>query len=289
MSSRVVLVPNSESQLALHPKRGKVKLKFLIVNLEQCDFLQTTSNVEKLYTVENHFSSRLRILDHYLKIRLPKFCHFARKSMPTIQALSSQMKGTIMTKRFRGICWHLAQPSKLTREQRGTTGSYGSRTRSQTPLMAAIGAAGELPYPIFGFLWTFSVCAWLSLSCQWHGLQVASIDERQVRTSARREREWLGEGKSESETSGQSGRKWQRNDYLLRKHGERTRRPSRERREEEGEGALGNHVWSVHLGRLFFFFFFKEDIFPFALSFKGETPMYPSVIKDFTLLVYSLI
>ena len=42
--------------------------------LKKRDFLQTNQNIGILYTIGNHFSSRLTIQDHYLKIRL----YFAR-------------------------------------------------------------------------------------------------------------------------------------------------------------------------------------------------------------------
>ena len=55
--SGMVLVLDSESRLVLHAKRDKVKLTFFIVNLEKCDFLETTVNIDILYTVRKYFLS----------------------------------------------------------------------------------------------------------------------------------------------------------------------------------------------------------------------------------------
>ena len=64
------MVPDFESQLALHEKRGTFKLAFSIVFLEKRDFLQMNPNIGILYTVENHFLSLLKIRNRYLKTRL---------------------------------------------------------------------------------------------------------------------------------------------------------------------------------------------------------------------------
>ena len=56
-----------ECRLALHAKRDTIKLTFFTVFLEKRDFLQMTSNIGKLYTVENHFLPQLTIWDRYLK------------------------------------------------------------------------------------------------------------------------------------------------------------------------------------------------------------------------------
>ena len=51
----VVSVLDFESQLALQAKGGNVKLTFLTVSLEKCDFFQTTLNIDIFYTIGNHF------------------------------------------------------------------------------------------------------------------------------------------------------------------------------------------------------------------------------------------
>ena len=66
----VVSDPDSEFCLALHAKRDKT-FNFQFTNyLEKCEFLQTTSNIDILYTVGKYFSSRVWIWDLYRKIML---------------------------------------------------------------------------------------------------------------------------------------------------------------------------------------------------------------------------
>ena len=60
--------PDSESQLALHAKRGKLKLTFFIACLEKCEFLQTTQNIGKLYSVLK--ISERRILTYQFRARM---------------------------------------------------------------------------------------------------------------------------------------------------------------------------------------------------------------------------
>ena len=51
--------------------QNEVKLNWQFTNcIKKCDFLQTNPNKGILYIVGNHFLPRLKIRDHYLKIRL---------------------------------------------------------------------------------------------------------------------------------------------------------------------------------------------------------------------------
>ena len=70
MSLGIISVLDFESWLTLYAKRGTIKLAFSRIFLEKYDFLQNTPNIGILYTIGNHFSSRLWIRDLYLKIRL---------------------------------------------------------------------------------------------------------------------------------------------------------------------------------------------------------------------------
>ena len=62
-----ILIPSPVS--SAHKMRQTLTVNF-IVYLEKCNFLQTTSNIGKLYIVEKYFSSWVWIRNRYLKIRL---------------------------------------------------------------------------------------------------------------------------------------------------------------------------------------------------------------------------
>ena len=103
--------PDSESQLALYAKRWKLKLVISTVCLKKCDFLQTTLNIDILYTVGKYLfgmSKDSRSLPQNKALvgsdQLSKFCQFAHKSIPMIQALSSRTKVTIIMRMSRGTC-----------------------------------------------------------------------------------------------------------------------------------------------------------------------------------------
>ena len=49
MSLRVVLDFDFKSRLALHAKRGTIKLAFFIIFLVKCNFLRTTPNIGNIY------------------------------------------------------------------------------------------------------------------------------------------------------------------------------------------------------------------------------------------------
>ena len=49
---------DSESRLALHIKREKVKLTFLIVSLEKRDFVQMAANISNIYIYISYRSSQ---------------------------------------------------------------------------------------------------------------------------------------------------------------------------------------------------------------------------------------
>ena len=69
-SPKMVSNLDSKSLLFLHAKWGKVLTINFIDYLEKYDFLQTTSNIGKLYTIGKHFSLWVWIQHRYLKIRL---------------------------------------------------------------------------------------------------------------------------------------------------------------------------------------------------------------------------
>ena len=69
-SSTAVSNPDFESQLVLQAKQGKDFNCQFTDCLEKHDFLQMTSNIDILYIVGKHFSSRVWIQDRCLKIRL---------------------------------------------------------------------------------------------------------------------------------------------------------------------------------------------------------------------------
>ena len=47
--------PDSESRLSLHVKQSKDFNSQFTDDFEKCDFLQTTSNIDILYTVRKYF------------------------------------------------------------------------------------------------------------------------------------------------------------------------------------------------------------------------------------------
>ena len=51
--------PDSKSQSAMHAKLDKVLTVNFIDCLEKYNFLQTTLNIGKLYTIGKHFQSRV--------------------------------------------------------------------------------------------------------------------------------------------------------------------------------------------------------------------------------------
>ena len=79
--------PNSEFQLDLHAKRDKVKLAFLIVNLGKCDVLQTTPNLDILYTIGKNVLPWVWIQYRCLKTRL----HLARINWQSLLFLYEKM------------------------------------------------------------------------------------------------------------------------------------------------------------------------------------------------------
>ena len=116
--------PDFVSRLVVQAKRGKVKLTFSIVYLENYKFLQTTPNIDILYTVGKNFFSKSMDSRSLPQNKAPfglnqlsKFCYFARKSLPTIWTLSSQTKGIVGMRRPRETCWSQEVPSKLVGER----------------------------------------------------------------------------------------------------------------------------------------------------------------------------
>ena len=105
----MVLDFDFESRLTLHAKRDKIKLTISIVFLEKCDFFANDSKHRqiiyhwKLFFATSLYSGSLPQNKALLgSDQLSKFCHFARKHVPLIRAFSSQMEGTITTRRSKG-------------------------------------------------------------------------------------------------------------------------------------------------------------------------------------------
>ena len=69
---------------------------------------------------------------------LAKFCHFARKNISMIRALSFLTEGTIRIKRPRGIDWYLRWPLKLAGGWQKMLGSHSLPTCGPPPSTAAI-------------------------------------------------------------------------------------------------------------------------------------------------------
>ena len=94
-SPRVVLVLDSESQLVLQVKRGKVELAVFTIILKKLFFLQTTSNIDILYIIGAFLSTikNLRSLPQnkasFSSNQLEKFHRFAWKNVLMIRVLSS--------------------------------------------------------------------------------------------------------------------------------------------------------------------------------------------------------
>ena len=100
---------DSESQLALHAKRVRTFNCQFIDCLKKCEFLQTTSNIDILYTFRKEFFTVIIDLRLLAQNKTPfgsnQLANFWQKCMSTIQALLSQTDGTIGTRRLRGTCW----------------------------------------------------------------------------------------------------------------------------------------------------------------------------------------
>ena len=98
---------DSESRLPLHAKRCKLKLKIFTICIKTYNLLQTTPNINILYTVKKYFSPRVKIQNRYLQIKfyltqincqsfktlfdsdqLSKFCNFAPNNQTQIFQLS---------------------------------------------------------------------------------------------------------------------------------------------------------------------------------------------------------
>ena len=117
---RLSLDSDFKSWLALHAKRGKVKLAFLTVSLEKRDFFaNSTKHRHIIYRWKEFFvtSMNSRSLPQNKTLfgldQLAKCVASAQKSMPTIQALSSRTEGTLLK---RKLCWtrrHQGSPSKI--------------------------------------------------------------------------------------------------------------------------------------------------------------------------------
>ena len=99
--------PDSEFRLALHPKRCKLKLAISTVYLEKCNFFANDTKYRHIiYCWKVFFDTIMDLrslpqnkalvgLDQQLKFR-----HFARKSVPTIWALSSRTKGIFLKRKL---------------------------------------------------------------------------------------------------------------------------------------------------------------------------------------------